>query len=46
LAKLVFLIDILYEVRLIDDVDQVPRFGNTPEHPAESDSHNPRLVDV
>ena len=32
LAELVFKVDILDEVRLIDDVHEVPRLGDAPEH--------------
>ena len=38
LAELVLAVDVLHEVRLVDDVDEVPGLGDSPEHPADADA--------
>ena len=38
LAELVLAIDVLHEVRLIDDVNQMVGLGDSPEHPADADA--------
>ena len=38
LAELVLAVDVLHEVRLVDDVDQVIGLGDSPEHPADADA--------
>ena len=38
LAELVLAVDILHEVRLVDDVDEVIGLGDSPEHPADADA--------
>ena len=38
LAELVLSVDVLHEIRLVDDVDEVIRLGDSPEHPADADA--------
>ena len=39
-----FFIRVLNEIHLIDDVDQVPGFGDTPEHLIDADPNFPFAV--
>ena len=38
LAELVLAVDVLHEIRLIDDVDEMVGLGDSPEHPADPDA--------
>ena len=46
MAELVFAVDVLNRVVLVDDVDEMARFGDTPEDLVDADHEVPVVADM